>query len=176
VPSMLYYGRIISLHFRSQIATYSVTGLPTTDQYNFTGKPKISASFRLNLNGMVVLEKAEAEITVYELVKITEKKKNTKENVTIPATPEESKEEDTKDETEEETQPSETEEIEQATESPTTSESASAEETTEPQVTEKLTSRIHRVNLKLTPVNVAGMKDEDFAQSKKLYVFYNWHL
>jgi hypothetical protein len=46
------------------IATYEVSGVPTAEQYNFTGKPKVHSSCRLNSNGMVVLEKAEAEISL----------------------------------------------------------------------------------------------------------------
>ncbi|KAN0026103.1 hypothetical protein ACTFIV_007085 [Dictyostelium citrinum] len=47
------------------LATYTVANVPTTgEKYNFTGKPKIHCSFRLTTSGIVVLEKAEAEITV----------------------------------------------------------------------------------------------------------------
>ncbi|KAM9957502.1 hypothetical protein ACTFIR_009609 [Dictyostelium discoideum] len=47
------------------LATYTVSNVPTPgEKYNFTGKPKIHCSFRLTTSGIVVLEKAEAEITV----------------------------------------------------------------------------------------------------------------
>lgn len=50
------------------LGSYYVSGLPTTENYNFTGKPKVHVNFRLNHNGIVVLEDAEAEITVVSLV------------------------------------------------------------------------------------------------------------
>lgn len=54
---------------RVRLGVYEVTGVPTSgEQYNFTGKPKVHASFRLNSNGMFVLEKAEAEITATHIV------------------------------------------------------------------------------------------------------------
>ncbi|KAF2074309.1 hypothetical protein CYY_004369 [Polysphondylium violaceum] len=49
----------------NNIALYSISAIPVaSDKLNFTGKPKVHCSFRLNTNGMIVLEKAEAEITV----------------------------------------------------------------------------------------------------------------
>jgi len=49
----------------NNIALFSISGIPVAnDKLNFTGKPKVHCSFRLNSNGMIVLEKAEAEITV----------------------------------------------------------------------------------------------------------------
>ncbi|GAM25962.1 hypothetical protein SAMD00019534_091370, partial [Acytostelium subglobosum LB1] len=55
-------------HTPANIAVYTVSGVPVPSAaLNFTGKPKIHCSIRLNTNGMVVLEKAEAEITVYAL-------------------------------------------------------------------------------------------------------------
>ncbi|KAN0053001.1 hypothetical protein ACTA71_012482 [Dictyostelium dimigraforme] len=71
------------------LATYTVTNVPTTgERYNFTGKPKIHCSFRLTTSGIVVLEKAEAEITV-SLIKPQPQQNKTsttassKKNVTI---------------------------------------------------------------------------------------------
>jgi hypothetical protein len=49
---------------RPLIAEYLVSGFSKLQAYNFTGKPKVNAHFRLNSNGMFVLEDAEAEITI----------------------------------------------------------------------------------------------------------------
>ncbi|EGG17581.1 heat shock protein 70 family member [Cavenderia fasciculata] len=47
------------------IAVYNITSIPqASDSLNFTGKPKIHCSLKLNSNGMVVLERAEAEVTI----------------------------------------------------------------------------------------------------------------
>eukprot|EP01133_Synstelium_polycarpum_P016947 gene16947-20160_t len=63
----------------ANIAVYTVSGLPVpSESLNFTGKPKVHCIFRLNTNGMVLLEKAEAEIAV-----TTSRQRNITQNSTI---------------------------------------------------------------------------------------------
>lgn len=52
---------------RTQFGKYLVSGIPPQEEG--ASKPKVTLSFRLNNNGLVVLEKAEAEITVIEPAK-----------------------------------------------------------------------------------------------------------
>ncbi|KYR00890.1 heat shock protein 70 family member [Tieghemostelium lacteum] len=47
------------------LSSYHLTGLPVpSEKLNFTGKPKVVCHFKLTSSGMVLLEKAEAEILV----------------------------------------------------------------------------------------------------------------
>ncbi|MBS1890091.1 MAG: Hsp70 family protein [Actinobacteria bacterium] len=52
------------------IASYQVNGVPTTEMFNFTGKPRLSANFRLDPKGMFEIEKIEAEITLISTVQV----------------------------------------------------------------------------------------------------------
>eukprot|EP01116_Phalansterium_solitarium_P019907 TRINITY_DN5727_c0_g1_i1.p1 TRINITY_DN5727_c0_g1~~TRINITY_DN5727_c0_g1_i1.p1 ORF type:complete len:1020 (-),score=364.52 TRINITY_DN5727_c0_g1_i1:14-3073(-) len=65
-----------------QIGLFNVTGVPSQERYNYTGKPKIQLTFRLNQYGMPVVEKAEAEITV--LANVTVRDTPPAANKTIP--------------------------------------------------------------------------------------------
>ncbi|EGC31759.1 hypothetical protein DICPUDRAFT_156336 [Dictyostelium purpureum] len=75
------------------IAVYTIDSLPTPgEKYNFTGKPKVHCGFRLTSSGIVVLEKAEAEITVSlikQQPKPTKETKETKEKSSDDAASEE---------------------------------------------------------------------------------------
>ncbi|KAK5575296.1 hypothetical protein RB653_010554 [Dictyostelium firmibasis] len=88
----------------SPLATYIVSNVPTPgEKYNFTGKPKIHCSFRLTTSGIVVLEKAEAEITVSMIKPQPQPNKNTttastKKNATIETTNDGSTEEEEEEE------------------------------------------------------------------------------
>ncbi|KAL6061580.1 Hypoxia up-regulated protein 1 [Balamuthia mandrillaris] len=46
------------------LALYTISGIEQSRKHNYTGKPKISVAFRLNLNGLLELETAEMEYTV----------------------------------------------------------------------------------------------------------------
>ncbi|KAM9971905.1 hypothetical protein ACTFIW_011893 [Dictyostelium discoideum] len=99
------------------LATYTVSNVPTPgEKYNFTGKPKIHCSFRLTTSGIVVLEKAEAEITV-SLIKPqpqqnkTSSSSSTKKNTTTIETATDGGSEETTDETTTTKQEKEEEEV-----------------------------------------------------------------
>lgn len=51
------------------LSAVQVSGIPTKEMYNYTGKPELQAYFRLSNSGMVVLDKVEAEITIIEYPK-----------------------------------------------------------------------------------------------------------
>eukprot|EP01123_Difflugia_compressa_P009323 TRINITY_DN3058_c0_g1_i1.p1 TRINITY_DN3058_c0_g1~~TRINITY_DN3058_c0_g1_i1.p1 ORF type:complete len:476 (+),score=164.76 TRINITY_DN3058_c0_g1_i1:95-1522(+) len=61
------------------IETYVFDGLPTTDKYNYTGKPKVHVQFLLSTSGIIELVKAEAEITVIQYVSKPKTKENKEE-------------------------------------------------------------------------------------------------
>jgi len=63
---------LYSSFYRKNLGSFAISDIPTELQYNFTEKPKLQASFRLNSNGMFVLEKVEAELSVETQVKIEE--------------------------------------------------------------------------------------------------------
>eukprot|EP00010_Vexillifera_abyssalis_P001096 CAMPEP_0201560938 /NCGR_PEP_ID=MMETSP0173_2-20130828/78527_1 /ASSEMBLY_ACC=CAM_ASM_000268 /TAXON_ID=218659 /ORGANISM="Vexillifera sp., Strain DIVA3 564/2" /LENGTH=908 /DNA_ID=CAMNT_0047975403 /DNA_START=31 /DNA_END=2755 /DNA_ORIENTATION=- len=48
------------------IVSYDISGLPTMERFNYTGKPKLVFGFRLQSNGLITLESAEAEYTILE--------------------------------------------------------------------------------------------------------------
>jgi len=48
-----------------EVQELSVTGVPREDRYNYSGKPKIQAGFRISDSGIVSLESAEAEFTIW---------------------------------------------------------------------------------------------------------------
>ncbi|EFA76458.1 heat shock protein 70 family member [Heterostelium album PN500] len=114
----------------SSIAYYTVSNIPVaSDNLNFTGKPKITCSIRLNSNGMAILEKAEAEITVFtQRVKSTPSSSNSTSNSSSAST----------------ASADGTTTTEESTETKPTGEST-------PPVTE-LVSRVHRIPLNISVV------------------------
>jgi len=83
------------------LETFYFDNLPTPEQYNFTGKPKVYIQFQLSTSGVIELIKAEAEITVTEYV--------TKRTPIKPIQPEESTESQPGDSTGDTTKESSTE-------------------------------------------------------------------
>jgi len=135
---------------RPILAEYYVSGLPTTEKYNFTGSPKIHANFRLNSNGMIVLEDAEAEITVISIVEVKPTPANTTSN--------------------------ETEKTEEAnTEGEATEENVEEKvEETKPEATEeaapqyKEVSKVYRLPLKISTLSFPGITKEMIDNSDKI--------
>eukprot|EP01119_Soliformovum_irregulare_P015050 TRINITY_DN4188_c0_g1_i1.p1 TRINITY_DN4188_c0_g1~~TRINITY_DN4188_c0_g1_i1.p1 ORF type:complete len:876 (-),score=301.19 TRINITY_DN4188_c0_g1_i1:19-2376(-) len=130
------------------IGNYAVTGLPSHEQYNFTGKPKVHVSIRVNPFGMIQIEKAEAEITILTYPKLNATKTNaTITNATTDAESSESASDAPASET-------------ASTEAP-----ADGSETSE-ETEVKPTKRLHRVPLKVTQVSGHGLTPDQFKASR----------
>ena len=163
----MYYDKLSSPS-RQVLGQYLIYGLPSKESYNFTGTPKIQAGFRLNSNSILQLDKVEAEITVTTTTLVPKSKplatsaSNDIDDTTDDKTTEEKEqEEETIDNSTEDTKEEEVEEEEKTEQEVKTEEK-------EVEMEEKVSTKVHRVTLKTSPVKVPGMGDKDFANSKKI--------
>jgi hypoxia up-regulated 1 len=134
----------------------------------------VQATFRLNSNSIVLLEKVEAEITVttvslvpkYKNITST-KKEDVDKDIEDTDSPNEDDSEDTPT-----TDSSDTNE--DATEDTSNEETTEdKKEETQVEMEEKVSTKVHRITLKATPIQVPGMLDKHFANSKKILADIN---
>eukprot|EP00727_Mastigamoeba_balamuthi_P013164 m51a1_g8470 putative heat shock protein 70 family member (905) ;mRNA; f:481637-484866 len=133
------------------ISRYRITGVPTEADHNLTDTPKINAYFRLSSSNLIELDRAEAEISVIQMVEETLKKEKKDDK---NASDKDKKEEATKEAKADEkpaADKAEEKPADKAAEKPAegkTAEEKAAEEE-KPVKVLKPVKRIHRITLKV---------------------------
>lgn len=171
----LYYQQSINLpeNTVTNLGSWYISGIPTQEEYNFTGTPKVSLHCRLTISGIVSLESAEAEVTVLIYpqdnpeVKTEESQKTEGNNSSSKS---EDGEEAKADEEKGENKPMEAQEQETKNTESTDEETIKTDDKEEDMETTKTKElkpkkRIHRIPLKITPISTMGMSTNNFKDS-----------